>query len=64
MRKIKTFIDLLIMEIERDSFHKKNVYSSIYGKIIYPVAFNLLESKRRNAYYSFRREKYRYEMIR
>ena len=63
MRKIKTFMDLMIMEMECDCCHKKNDYSSIYGKIIYPVAFNPLDSKRRNAYYSFRQEN-RYEMIR
>ena len=56
-------MDFMIMEMECDCCHKKNDYSSIYGKIIYPVAFNPLDSKRRNAYYSFRQEN-RYEMIR
>ncbi len=63
MRKIRTFVDLLIHNIECDFYHKRNNYSSIYGKIIYPVALNPLKSKRMNACYNFNRDN-RYEMIR
>ena len=35
MRKIRTFVDLLIHNIECDFYHKINNYSRIYGKIIF-----------------------------
>lgn len=63
MRKVRTFVDLIINSIECDFNHKRNDYSSIYGKIIYPVASNPLKIKRMNANYNFR-QKNRYWMIR
>lgn len=65
MRRIRTFIDYLIAQ-EEVSFrpeHKRNGYNSIYGKIIYPVAFNPLD-ERGNSVYVFDNKKCYYEMIR
>ena len=45
MRKIRTFMDYLLVNTNMDGEHQKPVYSSIYGKIIYPVALNPLHLK-------------------
>jgi len=41
MRKIRTFMDYLLSDVSYE--HQKHNYSTIYGKIIYPVAINPLE---------------------
>ena len=40
MRKIRTFTDYILSDINWE--HKKPEDSTIYGKIIYPVALNPL----------------------
>ena len=62
MRRIKTFMDLLLYK-DWDGEHIRREYSPIYGKIIYPVAFNPLDSSQRKSYYKFGKNN-RYEMIR
>lgn len=45
--------------------HSRHIYTSIYGKEIYPVAFNPVEPKyRRRSYYHFNKYQNRYIMIR
>ena len=43
MRKIRTFMDYILSDINWE--HKKPEDSTIYGKIIYPVALNPLHLK-------------------
>jgi len=54
---------LLRFDVNERSEHQRHDYSTIYGKIIYPVAFNPLDDKKR-AHYKFNCHNNRYEMIR
>jgi len=58
-------MDYLIVQGEVDlrPEHKRNEYNSIYGKIIYPVAFNPLDEGGKSVYVFDNRKCY-YEMIR
>ena len=62
MRRIRTFIDYLLADTGIDSEHQSHHPSSIYLKIIYPVALNPLNTKRREAYYKFGYRHNRYHM--
>lgn len=58
------FMDYLLrFDVNERSEHQRHDYSTIYGKIIYPVAFNPLDDKKR-AHYKFNCHNNRYEMIR
>lgn len=57
-------MDYLLTDTSVDSEHQRHVYSKIYGKIIYPVALNPLNVRRREAYYGFGYRHNRYNMIR
>lgn len=50
-------------ENEEEGNHRNMRYNNIYGKNIYPVAFNPLDNKRKS-YYKFNYQRNRYEMIR
>ena len=54
----------LIIQIISDDYkeHQSNHYSSIWGKEIYPVAFNPIEENRGRAKYDFRKNN-RYKMM-
>lgn len=63
MRRIKTTIDLLLYK-DWDGEHMNRGYSTIYGKVLYPVAINPLDSYCRRSYYKFNFRKNRYYMTR
>ena len=50
MRKIRTFMDYLLSDVSYE--HQKHNYSTIYGKIIYPVALNPLHLKNDYKHYN------------
>ena len=65
MRSVRSFMDYLLrFGVNERSEHQSHNYSSIYGKIIYPVAFNPLCNDGRNAYYKFNYDKNKYYFVR
>ena len=63
MRRIKTVMDLLLYK-DWDGEHMNQGYSTIYGKVLYPVAINPFDFNRRRSYYEFNFGKNRYYMTR
>ena len=61
MRRIRTFMDVILHT--GDGEHQKYVYSTIYGKIMYPVALHPFDRLCRN-YYKFNDKENRYKMVR
>ena len=60
MRKIRTFMDLALYEADANLEHQKRIYNNIYGKIMYPVAFNPLDcSKKQRWKNRFKSSNYR-----
>lgn len=66
MRRIRTLTDWLLSNAGNTDHKRRSEYDNIYNKVIYPVANNPLDFKRRIVIgrYKFNRFENRYWMVR